>query len=106
MGGDAWARLGVVGFPSDAGASGGIPTGFWWWWRATRVVPDAISEFPAFSLVLGDLHAHVLALPLAILAVAIALDGLRGLATTDAARLAAAAGRAGRRGARSSPASR
>ncbi|MCS7050977.1 MAG: DUF2298 domain-containing protein, partial [Thermomicrobium sp.] len=50
-----------------------------WWagpgWNASRVIVDAgfpwdgaprptINEFPAFSFVLGDLHPHVLALPL------------------------------------------
>lgn len=30
----------------------------------TRVIPDTINEFPFFSLVWGDLHAHVIALPL------------------------------------------
>lgn len=32
--------------------------------EATRVVPGTINEFPLFSLTWGDLHGHVLALPL------------------------------------------
>ncbi len=32
--------------------------------NATRVVPGTINEFPLFSLTWGDLHGHVLALPL------------------------------------------
>ncbi|HPC07013.1 MAG TPA: DUF2298 domain-containing protein, partial [Anaerolineaceae bacterium] len=53
-----------------------------WWWRASRVVQDydllnnrqeVIDEFPFFSYLLADLHPHVLAMPFAILAVAIAL---------------------------------
>ena len=75
---ESWSALGVAGFPSASGATGGIPDGFWWWWRATRVLPDAISEFPAFSFVLGDLHAHVLALPLALLAVGVAVTAFEG----------------------------
>ena len=60
-----------------------IPTKFWWWWRASRVVSDydlkgvfkeVIDEFPAFSYLLGDLHPHVLAMPFALLAVALALN--------------------------------
>jgi YYY domain-containing protein len=43
------------------------------WFSASRVVPGTINEFPAFSFVLGDLHAHVLALPFTLLAVATAL---------------------------------
>lgn len=54
-----------------------------WWWRASRVITDydlngapreVIDEFPAFSFVLGDLHPHVLAMPFALLAVAVALN--------------------------------
>ena len=43
------------------------------WWSPSRVIPNTINEFPAFSFVLSDLHAHVLALPFAALAVALAL---------------------------------
>ncbi len=53
-----------------------------WWsgmgWNASRVVVDVgapvegqtINEFPAFSIVLGDAHPHLLALPFAISALA------------------------------------
>ncbi len=61
-----------------------IPDRFWWWWRASRVIMDSdlqnvptgdvISEFPAFSFVLGDLHPHVLAMPFVLLAVAVSLN--------------------------------
>ncbi|MEO7001318.1 MAG: DUF2298 domain-containing protein [Ktedonobacterales bacterium] len=44
------------------------------WWTPSRVIPNTINEFPAFSFVLGDLHAHVLALPFAALAVAVAFN--------------------------------
>ncbi|NWG05344.1 MAG: hypothetical protein HXY35_01520 [Chloroflexi bacterium] len=60
------------------------PKEFFWWWRASRVIMDydlqgnwtgdVISEFPAFSYLLGDLHPHVLAMPFMLLAVAVALN--------------------------------
>lgn len=76
----------------------GAPEGNWWW-RASRtladVAPDGthlevIDEFPAFSYVLGDDHAHVLAQPLVLLAVAGALQML--LAAREPASRARAAG--------------
>ncbi len=54
-----------------------------WWWRASRVVSDTgldgsskeiIDEFPFFAFYLGDLHPHVLAIPLVLLAIALALN--------------------------------
>ena len=74
---------------------GWVPERFWWWWRASRVIMDydlqnnptgdVISEFPAFSFILGDLHPHILAMPFVLLTVAVALNlffgGFKG--TTD-----------------------
>ncbi len=44
------------------------------WFDPSRVIPDTINEFPSFSFILGDLHAHVLALPFTVLALAFALQ--------------------------------
>jgi YYY domain-containing protein len=44
------------------------------WFAASRVIEDTITEFPWFSFLLGDLHAHVLALPFTLLALAFALQ--------------------------------
>lgn len=61
-----------------------------WWWRASRVLQDfditgvakeVIDEFPFFSYFLGDLHPHVLAMPLGLLMVSIALNLFRGYET-------------------------
>jgi YYY domain-containing protein len=58
-------------------------TGNWWWWRASRVLVDydmagspreIIDEFPVFTFLLADLHPHVLAMPFAFLAMALALN--------------------------------
>lgn len=60
-----------------------MPSRFYWWWRASRVVQDydfsmnpkeVIDEFPVFSFILGDLHPHLLAMPFAFLAIALALN--------------------------------
>lgn len=42
-------------------------------WGSSRQVAHAITEFPMFTLWLGDLHAHLLSLPIAMAAVTIAL---------------------------------
>ncbi len=46
---------------------------FDWWWPS-RAIPNTITEFPSFSFLLSDLHAHVLALPYTVLAVGFALS--------------------------------
>lgn len=58
------------------------PPGDYDWFAVSRVIPDTINEFPSFSFTLGDLHAHLLAIPFTLLALAfalqVALDGPRG----------------------------
>jgi YYY domain-containing protein len=56
-----------------------------WYWNATRVIPHPpgeavpINEFPFFTFLYADLHAHLIALPLAMLALGLALTvALRG----------------------------
>ncbi len=44
--------------------------GNWDWWKGTRLIPGAITEYPAFTFALGDLHAHLMALPLTMAALA------------------------------------
>ncbi|MCI5073179.1 DUF2298 domain-containing protein [bacterium] len=29
-----------------------------WWWDSSRAIPNTITEFPFFSFLLGDMHAH------------------------------------------------
>jgi uncharacterized membrane protein len=64
-----------------------VPQNFWWWWRASRVLQDydlannpkeIIDEFPFFSYLLADLHPHVLAMPFALLVIALALNVFLG----------------------------
>ncbi len=42
-------------------------------WESTRIIPGTINEFPFFSGLWADLHAHVVALPFAILAIAVSV---------------------------------
>ncbi len=44
------------------------------WFLPSRVIPNTANEFPFFSFLLGDLHAHVLAAPFALTALAFALQ--------------------------------
>jgi Chlor_Arch_YYY domain len=49
-----------------------------WYWVPSRVITDAggtnpVTEFPLFTFLYGDLHAHLLAMPLTLLALSLAL---------------------------------
>lgn len=82
IGGAAFWRWVNIPALTQAPAGGGwLPGLDWWWWRATRLIqdvnplgklPEVITEFPAFSFILGDLHPHVMALPFGLLALAVA----------------------------------
>ena len=67
----------------DGRTSSWYPTEFWFWWRATRLIPNTITEFPAFSFLLGDLHPHVMAIPGTLLALAFAAALWRGWGPLD-----------------------
>ncbi len=51
-----------------------------WYWNATRIIPaiegetGPITEFPFFTFLYADLHAHLIVLPLALLAIAWAMS--------------------------------
>lgn len=56
-----------------------------WYWNPSRVIPapneiEPITEFPLFTFIYSDLHAHMLALPLTLLALAWSLSVLLGRA--------------------------
>ena len=84
VGGDwFWEWVAIKGLEPPAGGDGWLPDGFWWWWRGTRVIDTltetgtsldyTITEVPFFSFLLGDLHAHVSALPFVTLALTLTL---------------------------------
>jgi len=41
------------------------------YWGPSRVIPNSINEFPYFSVLFADMHAHTLAMPFAMLAIAL-----------------------------------
>jgi YYY domain-containing protein len=55
----------------------------WWYWNPTRVIPHPtteagpITEFPVFTYLFGDLHAHAMALPFTAVALGLAIAFLR-----------------------------
>jgi uncharacterized membrane protein len=49
----------------------------WWFWNASRVIPDTINEFPFFTFTYADLHAHMIAFPLTLLALGAAVALVR-----------------------------
>jgi len=56
----------------------GTPMPFYpgdWYWFPSRVIPgEAITEFPYFSFIYGDLHAHLIAFPITIFAISWSLS--------------------------------
>lgn len=52
---------------------GGVP-GIMDYWGPTRIIPNTANEFPYFSFIFGDLHAHVIAIPFVLLAITFILE--------------------------------
>jgi len=63
------------------------------YWASSRQVENAITEFPLFTFWLGDLHPHLLSLPLALLTVLLAIHvGRKGLSWGGLVAVSAAFG--------------
>ncbi len=62
----AWAFQGILKFVGGEN----LPYGYGeWYWNPSRVIPgEPITEFPYFTFLYADLHAHLIALPLTVLA--------------------------------------
>ncbi len=56
------------------------------WWRSSRIIPDTINEFPYFSFLLGDLHAHFMAIPFLVLLIALLSAWMDHAAQNDSLR--------------------
>jgi YYY domain-containing protein len=48
------------------------------YWPTSRVIPNTINEFPYFSFIQADLHAHMIAIAFQLLMIALLLNLLRG----------------------------
>lgn len=74
----AWAFQGFFQFLQ------GAPMSFYpgdWYWFPSRVIPgEPITEFPYFSFIYGDLHAHLIAFPITIFAISWSLSVVLGRA--------------------------
>jgi YYY domain-containing protein len=70
-----WRWVGIEGLQSSYHSSTWYPSEWWWWWHSSRVIPGGhIAEFPFFSFLLGDLHAHLLSIPFVLLSLAVILN--------------------------------
>jgi len=84
LGSEAFYRwLDIPGLAEAEPSGGWLPSGAWWWWRASRITldrnllgrsPAMITEFPAFSFILGDMHPHVMSLPYVLLALGLSVE--------------------------------
>jgi len=54
-----------------------------YFWATSRVVKDTINEYPLWSLLFADLHAHVIAIPMLLLVLAAALNFVRARAESS-----------------------
>ncbi|NPA90320.1 MAG: hypothetical protein GXO55_02530 [Chloroflexi bacterium] len=78
-------QFGLIGTLRVTGTWHFPPVSNLWWVAPTRILPDknplpyAITEFPFFSFIIGDLHPHVMVIPWSLLALFVATKGeLRG----------------------------
>lgn len=76
-----WALQGLVSLAGDAS----LPIGRGeWYWNPSRVIPpgpgNEITEFPLFTFLYSDLHAHMLVMPLNLFIVAWAVSFIKSRA--------------------------
>ncbi|MBN1138207.1 MAG: glycosyltransferase family 39 protein [Anaerolineae bacterium] len=80
----AWLVRTVIGAFELIFGGRALPVGIdEWYWNASRAIPTppgeaVITEFPFFTFLYADLHAHLIALPLTFLSLAAALALVKG----------------------------
>jgi YYY domain-containing protein len=81
-GGEGWGAV-LNGITRVASGQTILPVGTGsWYWDATRIVPGVngsgseITEFPFFTFIYADLHAHMIVMPFTVLAVVWAINYL------------------------------
>ena len=77
--------IGIENLTAGKATTEWYPTEHWFWWRATRIIPESITEFPFFSFLLGDMHPHVMSIPFVLMTVGVAFLLLRQEERLDAA---------------------
>ncbi len=80
-----WKWFGIKGLEQPVASAKWYPTEHWFFWRATRVIDTVvngqsldytITEFPFFSFLLADMHAHLLAIPATLTALGFTMNVL------------------------------
>ncbi len=80
----AWLVRAAIGAFETIFGGQALPVGInEWYWNASRAIPtppgqSVITEFPFFTFLYADLHAHLIAMPLAFLSLAAALALVKG----------------------------
>lgn len=69
----SWALKGLVRLISVSGTRLPYGRGDWYWIPSRAYPGEPITEFPAFTFLYADLHAHMIALPITLLALSWAL---------------------------------
>jgi YYY domain-containing protein len=69
----------VSGYAGEQAAVGRLE---WAYWDATRIVPGTVNEFPFFTFLFGDLHAHMLVMPLSLALLGLSVAYLHTLAAS------------------------
>ena len=57
----------------------GFTPDIYYYWGSSRVIPNTANEFPSFTFLHGDLHAHLAAIPLQLLFLVLLLNLYRSL---------------------------